>query len=626
MLKTREDIINNILTITTNLDRQYSPQELEQQIKMFQNDLKALRIEKSEAFERSKNSYLDQYKDRYEIPEMEGLRPLSIGRHITAPVTSEGVAGTTAWRTITTTDDVWSKLESYDSIDAFAELADTFDSSELSKREVLESSLYTLDEPSLNRRYNQQYEAIAETFDDVSVDKFIDVGNMLENGLVNNMEATMVNFMEYRNHSNDPRLDQMANPMDAYIATVYGSNYKEQLVKHEIDDRYDYDLVRKHSVVQSSTVSNDYQQMLYGLYDDDSMAIDESGLYDDFERESSEYIQQHFKNVDLNDVPVDSMYKALHDIGSELNIASPELDVVISNLRHEDESYVHRGQAYASRFSDPINVPVDSDVKVGDWIRQEFGNVRSREVSMHLDEPTTEEIELDRQEDRVARPEFYNLTEGDMQEMDEYYNEKYGLEDESKKQSGSDALLNVSLDKVSDSSHIPDKAQHVEMDNADKVSGLVRGIYFNQFDHEYAIEEFITEETSTFGSKVSDLAEKWEVTTEDLARDSHLFEDFVALGINQTISEMDDSVVSHNEGYRIIEEVIGPEIDSVVANRFIDGYQLAYGEPLDARYVELMQEESEAEILSNVEDEMEHYNKVVEDERFEEFEDDGFEL
>lgn len=588
LMKNGREIIDEISRIAVDVDSMTDLDRSARDIAELAKHVEAQKLESLYELNLNKNMYLDAYKDRFDIPSVDGVRPQSVGRHIVANMTSTGLVADSVSEMVDVSLGVWANIENLDSVEQFQEFIQDFDKGHEIERQV-EDKLFEAEHPIPNRYAQNHHRWLAESFDNVGWDQMIETTNRKHNVLENNLDSIR---LEYEHVGS-------SNTFEQFIQDKYGANYKEKekdMIQAEIE-RFDDVRGKSYDVPRPDIADYQYSQLLFGIYDQDMAAVKATGLHDDFQRVLDKHVIDYLTNVSdtVEDMPADDVYKMLVDVGYDMGLARADAEGSSALLRMEDRGFVEDGLAYTSRAQEPFEVDEDiGDVKLGDWLADGYQTIYNQPMDLNADQY------IHRQDNPI--------TMDDQVDMD-------------------NSLMSVSLnasiiDEPTRVPHIQDKSAKAQMYD------FVTDIYAQK---DIAMAELSYEE-HVFATQLDETSRAWDVTERSMTADPGQFVDLIGHTINQTLTALEPELYAlsdGSDGYDMVIEIMSDDSgrlheDNVI--QFIDGYAQIFNKSFSTEYQATtptsdqdMKREAEQSVLDDVNSQMDAYNEAVE-------QDDGLEL
>lgn len=572
-------LLNHVNTIYNDLDSTRNEQEITKKIQLFQQDLDEHVMVKSEEFNENKNVFLKDYPERYNITNLEGFIPLNY-REERLPVTQEGLVALSVYAVDDASKEVWSRLASLDSINAFEQYRQQVEREHSQGHVSTQEVVATLTKPE------SEYDTwLYETFDDVSLDKFDRIGRSYEE--LNNITAYEYT-QEYPGFiANNPEYRNDIDPYKSYLQTLSTPNYIKDLEEYKTNDALDYQDAVSQDFTQSSIIKRkNYEQLLFGLYDNDSLAVETSGLKDEFERSMDAYFEMTSKsiaNLYIEDGSVDpdvsgvEFWDMLQHVSENMGFTKDESHAFVDLLDHEERMYLEKGQLYASRGGTDYAEPGERDDRFK-WLLDNYQDIYGHPVDYNVDHKRY-------QDDLGYDPN--EPTDDMLDEMEQEFMNGRKKESNATHTKQQDGLFNVSLNQSIGSEHVATNT----VDNLfDNVGAYIESTF--KSDEQLTVEgiEIPSDQQAfmqAFTKTMDGSIKHWNMSVNDMVSDADAFNDLLAFSTVHTINQLKqpknpDDAYTINEAYGAINKVFKDGLNEQTIQDFADGYKDKIGVPLDA--------------------------------------------
>lgn len=636
-----ESIMNDVQN-----GNQSNRSEIEQSIRRFTKNVDGYVVDRFSELNKVKDDYLEDYKELHEVYTYAGHHPLMTLDGTKLPVTKEGIAALSVDTAHDLLDDFSARLGALDSVKAFSDYIDSRD-----------GEIDGVTEDLLP--YGVLRESLASSMsvlDEVTVDSLTEIGQSVES----NMSDATIHIqygLEDFVRSADPEMFREGNLADQYKRSLEDSYYLERVKDQEAIDRMNFTSVKQTDFRRSpiSDIRN-YEQLLFGLYDQDSQAVYESGLKDKFEESVDQYFAGNeasaidlFNEDGTNDPSVnsDKFNRFLRDVSMNMGFSKHEAEHFVELLNYEEMRYIEHGEMYASRGGKELTA--HGDIKDRHkWLFEGFEEIYKQPIDYNVD----------------YKRYLHNLRE---EELSDEQLEKMAVEMgvDMMEDVPEGGLFDVSLNKRMSPNFGATKEQVTSLE---EVALLVSQINLQEDDVDERIKQIFEEELNKTVSE-------WGHTEDTYITDADLFVDMMAHTVNRAVNAVeltkpkDEQQSAFTNGHSVVASTLGHNLDASDIQKFADNYRLVYDTPMDASlytlnevnvkmgrpertdvagevdYYDLykassenevreliaekqaqLKQEVEDEIQQEVDDSMVDYNKALQDEREEQQVDEGPEL
>ena len=638
------DIINHMDQLDLSNPAEYAV--LDESIRKYRSNVDSYVVDRTKELNDSKNEYLEQYKEKHNVYTYDGFHPLygSDGKRL--PVTKEGIAATSVLTAHTLLDDFSARLGALDSVEAFEYLVEDL---ELDGEEI---AVDILPYDALKKSFANRMDVL----DEVSVEKLIEIGYDVESEMNDVIEDLAIGFEDFA-ASADPDMMRDGNLLDQYKRSLRDASYESRVEDQQVTDRIYFTSVEQ-SDFRRSPISDirNYEQLLFGLYDNDSQAVHSSGLKDAFEDAADQYFAGHEATaLDLyiedgtNDPQVNSekFDKFLHFVSMEMGFSDHEAQHFVDLLNYEEMRYIEYGEMYASRGGMELTAKGNIEDR-HKWLFEGFEEIYKQPIDYNVD--------YKRYLNSLREEE---LSEEQLQKMAV----EMGVDMMDEIPEG--GLFDVSLNKRMSKGFAATKENVTSLE---EVALLVSQINLQEDDVDERIKQIFEEELNKTVSE-------WGHTEDTYITDADLFVDMMAHTVNRAVNAVeltkpkDEQQSTFTNGHSVVASTLGHNLDASDIQKFADNYRLVYDTPMDASlytvnevnvkmgrpertdvagevdYYDLykassenevrkliaekqsqLKQEVEDEIQQEVDGSMVDYNKALQDEREEQQLDEGPEL
>lgn len=579
MVASGSQLLNHVDSVYNDIDSGVNQQGITTKIQLFQQELDEHVTVKSQEFNENKGVFLEDYLDRYAITDLEGFIPLR-GPLERLPVTQKGLLALSVFDVDAASKDVWSRLASLDSIDAFEQYRQYVEREHSGGHVSTQEVVATLTEPDL-----EVNTWLYETFDDVSLDKIDRIGRSYEE--FNNSVAYEYT-QEYPEFiANNPDYRNDVDPYKSYLQSLSTPDYLKALETHIVNDTLDYEDAVKQNFTQSSIIKRkNYEQLLFGLYDNDSLAVASSGLKDEFERSMDTYFETSDKSISslyIEDGSVDpdvsgvEFWDMLQHVSENMGFTKEEAHGFVDLLDHEERMYLEKGQMYAARGGTEYTEPGERDDRFK-WLLDNYQDIYGHPVDYNVDHK--------RYHDSLGYDNDAP-TDDMLDEMEQDFMSSRETQVNVTKQKKQDGLFNVSLNQSIETNHVATNT----VDNLfDNVGAYIESTF--KSDEELDVNSVTVPEDQqvfiqTFNKQLDGSIKRWNMSVEDMISDTDAFNDLLAVSTVQTVNTIKEprspeDAYTIGEAYGAINNVFKEGLNEHTIQAFADGYKEKMGVPLDA--------------------------------------------
>ena len=360
------------------------------------------------------------------------------------------------------------------------------------------------------------------------------------------------------------------------------SDSRSLVLPNKIDDQIAYDEITyndamKESFAQSSIQKRkNYEQLLFGLYDNDPQAVEQSGLKDEFERSMDKYFTTSFKSINdlyVEDGSVDpdvngaEFWDMLYEVSENMGFTPEESLRFVEMVDYEERMYLESGQMYAARGGDRYTEPGDRDDRFK-WMFDNFQEIYGYPVDFNVDYKRHQEsLGFDPNEP----------TDEMLDQMEQDYIS------ENKPQEG---LFNVSLNQSISREHIQTKAVDNFFDN---VGAYIKSTYMAEYELE--LDGVLNLEDrdafmDIYRDNINYTVDSWKSSSLDVS-DPNTLNDLMAVSTVRTVNQFNaidniEDAYTISEAYSMIQQTFGGELDQQSTNEYLEGYKVVNQVPLDA--------------------------------------------
>lgn len=548
MVLSGNELLHQVGGLYDMLDDGVDEESVQQAISDHLKDLDEHVVHKSKELEQVRVDFLNEPVDRYTVEDYYGYHPL-MEQDEPLPVSSKGVVAYSLLDVHDSAEEMWSRLGSLDSIEALNEYRDTYIDryGEAESQDLVDGLVVS----------NSQYlsEEHLKDFDNFDIDRVQSIAKSYEFDSSERVDVLGVEYQEFlvqnqTEHSEDAHatyLGQLMGPRKDYGDTVLSVTSDEDLLYNQLENS---DFTRSSLIKKKN-----YEQLLFGLYDQDKQAVDQSGLKDEFVEAVDTYFILEGKSMsDLYDrsdsynIIMDDLetIDALHGITMQMGFTDHESRGIVDLLDYEERMYIEHGQAYASRGGDLEVEPGDRDSRFK-WLPEGFEHVYGYSMDYNSRQLRTQYELGDTDGDIFTNSE----TAGKLKRIQELNTTK---------------LMDVNLQKRMS----PDFATSKEDLSVLQDVGFMINQIANQ---QVELDEDIRH---VFKEQVEDTMKQWDYTEDELTNDPELFVDWLAESTNRTLSELDPAMGLTNDGYTIIAMELGHNLEPEDVSEFFEGIALNY--------------------------------------------------
>lgn len=520
---------------------------------------------KSKEYNGVVEDYLEQYGESYDIPDVGGFTPLEDFDGNPSPITSQGLATKAVMDSYEGMVDSWSRLSSFDSIEAFEDYRSMHEDgmddmmghpgASLTSSQIMKHALAEPDSDLMHYLH--------DSFDDVSVDKLDEVANIYLGKI---HDLTYDSYADYSGfvHS-DPEMAEREDSQEVFINTVLkGEDYAKRQNDAILSETLYFNRASHMDFSKSSlSKTKDYEQLLYGLYDNDADAVYESGLKDAFEDAVDQYFEETGYSLhDLYDedgtndpsVNMNKHMDMLEGVSMNMGFSLEESRDFVNLLDYEERMYLEKGQMYASRGGEDFTAKGDPSDRFK-WVPEHFESIYGQPMDYNVD--------YKRHLDAVRQDE--DMTQDELQDMAQ----EFGYAEDS---DPANDLFDVSLNKRMEPSYGSTK------ENVSQIEQM--GLLLERIQNKEPLND--DDYSRTFEYEVDRTMADWDASESDLRNDPELFKDWMTHTTDRTISKVSADEATLGQGRHIVTDSIGHDIQTEDVDRFVEGYKASYGAPIDA--------------------------------------------
>ena len=552
--------IEGVLMLLDDADGVENPdyQFVEDSIRKYRSDVDKYVVDRTRELNQAKEEYLGIYKQKHNITTYGDYQPLESFDGRKLPVTKEGIAAVSVMMADNALDEYSAQLGALDSIDAFNRLR-----GQIGRNSDVNTGRLPYE------TWDDGFANVQGILDGVSVEKLVKIGKQIEGEIISDVEDIRIDFEDFA-ASADPEMMREGNLHAQYIRTLKDSSYDLRLEEQAVIDRLDFTSVSQKDYRRSpiSDIRN-YEQLLFGLYDQDANAVQQSGLKDQFEEAVDAYFSENdasaidlFKEDGSSDPNVDDdkFGKFLHDVSMKMGFSDHEARHFVELLDYEEMRYIEHGEMYASRGGVELTAKGDINDR-HKWLFEGFEEIYQQSIDYNVDynRYLNQKRDVELSEDEVKR----------------MVAEMGGSMEENKPEGG---LFDVSLNKRMSPNF---SATKEIVTSLEETALLVSQINLQEDDINERFKQLFEQELNRTVSE-------WGHTEETYIEDADLFVDMMAHTVNRTVSaaEMlkpkEERVSDLSKGHTVIASTLGHNLEGSDIQQFVDNYRLVYDVPMDA--------------------------------------------